>query len=158
MELFRYGDAVNDLVMNAACKLPDEQLDRSLDLGFGSIRRICRHLLAGETTWLARIRGDVEAKWPDEQTRLSIPQMLQQLESVRAGRQSFLATLQPAQLSSRQRYRDSKGSVYEATLQEMLLQTVIHGIYHRAQIVDCIQLVGGTPPAVDYMYLVRKPT
>jgi uncharacterized damage-inducible protein DinB len=89
---------------------------------------------------------------------MSIPEMLQQLTSVQSERKSFLAALKPEQLSRMQRYRDSKGSLFEATLHEMLLQDAIHGIYHRAQIAGAIQLVGGSPPALDYMYSVRKLT
>jgi uncharacterized damage-inducible protein DinB len=156
-DLFRYGDAANALVVTAADKLADEQLDRPLNLGLGSIRRICRHLLAGEATWLARICGEVEARWPDEQGAISMPDMLRQLKAVQAERRSFLAALDPDQLSRRQQYRDSKGSLFEVTLQEMLIQAAVHAIHHRAQIACAIQLIGGNPPELDYMYSVRKP-
>jgi uncharacterized damage-inducible protein DinB len=156
-DLFRYGDAANHLVMTAAGELTDEQLDRPLNLGLGNIRRICRHLLAGEVTWLARIRGEVETRWPDEQATMSIPEMLRQLKAVQAERRSFLDALQPEQLWRRQQYRDSKGSLFEATLHKMLIQIAVHAIHHRAQIACAIQLVGGNPPEPDYMYSVRKP-
>jgi uncharacterized damage-inducible protein DinB len=158
VELFRYGEAANGLVVNAAGRLTDEQLDRPLNIGLGSIRRICQHLLAGEATWLARIRGDVEAAWPDELAPMSMPDVLRHLEAVETERRSFLAALQPEQLSRRQRYRDSKGSLFQATLHEMLIQAAVHAIHHRAQITCAIQLVGGNPPEPDYMHSVRKPT
>ena len=64
VELVRYSETANDLMMSCVLPLTDTQLDKPLDLGMGSLRKICQHLLAGEVTWLARISGQVEAKWP----------------------------------------------------------------------------------------------
>jgi hypothetical protein len=41
-----------------------------------------------------------------------------------------------------QNYRDSKGSLFKATLNDMLIQNVMHSTHHRAQIVNAIRRVG----------------
>jgi uncharacterized damage-inducible protein DinB len=156
-ELFRYNDHADRMVFTAAAKLSNEQLDRALDLGLGSVRRICRHMLAGEATWLSRMSGTVEARWPNELQTMPIADMLRELEQVWLQRNQFIATLTPQHLDRMQEYRDSKGSLFRATLSEMLIQCTVHSTHHRAQVVNGIRRVGGKPPEVDYMYFVRKP-
>jgi len=156
-ELFRYNDECDRIVFTTAGLLSDEQLDRPLDLGLGSVRRICRHLLAGEATWLQRIQGVTEARWPDERQLMLVSAMLEQLESIWATRSQFLGTLSPDHLTRVQTYRDSKGSLFQATLHEMLIQSIVHSTHHRTQIVSGIRRTGGQPPELDYMYLVRRP-
>jgi uncharacterized damage-inducible protein DinB len=156
-ELFNYSDTSNRLVLTTAGQLSDEQLDHPLDLGPGSIRRICRHLLAGEATWLRRIQGVAEARWPDELQPMPVSAMLEQLETVWTDRDRFLDTLPPEHLTRTQSYRDSKGSLFQASLHEMLIQSIVHSIHHRAQIANGLRRTGGQAPNLDYMYLVRRP-
>jgi uncharacterized damage-inducible protein DinB len=156
-ELFRYADAANDMVFTAASALTDPQLDQPLDLGMGSARKICQHTAAGEVTWLARITGQVEAKWPASPVPAAVDAMRQQIAGAATARQAFLRSLCPGDLNRIQKYRDSKGSLFQVTLQQMLLQMFIHSTHHRSQIVNAIRRVGGQPPEVDYMYHVRQP-
>ena len=83
--------------------------------------------------------------------------MLQQLENVWRERDQFLSGVTPSQLAAEQIYRDSKGSLFRASLEQMLIQGVLHSHHHRAQVCNGIRRVGGNPPELDYMYSVRKP-
>ena len=56
-----------------------------------------------------------------------------------------------------QRYRDSKGSLYQTTLQNMLLEMIVHATHHRAQAINALRRVGAAVPEVDYMQQVREP-
>ncbi|MEL7239539.1 MAG: hypothetical protein AAGK78_11820 [Planctomycetota bacterium] len=49
-ELLRYGDETNARVLASAAKLDDDALDRDLDIGPGSVRKIAQHrkLLAAD--------------------------------------------------------------------------------------------------------------
>jgi uncharacterized damage-inducible protein DinB len=157
--LFKYSDAANRLVLNAAAELAGEVLDREIDIGPkpGSLRRILIHTWNGEFMWLNRWRGNYELKWPPEQLSTPVPKLLAEFEQVWAERDAFLATLTPDRLGLLQRYRDSRGSLFQATLSDMLSQGIVHSIHHRAQAINAIRRLGGTPPEVDYMNLVRQP-
>lgn len=155
-ELMEHGRVANMLVTTAMAALSDEQMDRPLDLGMGSLRRICQHLVAGEVTWLARIRGEVEAKWPARPISELRDMMGKELEATGDEMRRFVEALRPEQLDRVQRYRDSKGALFEATLHQMLLQVVLHSAHHRAQMVNAIRRVGGKAPEVDYMSAVRR--
>jgi uncharacterized protein YciI len=54
-------------------------------------------------------------------------------------------------------YRDSKGSLFQATLGDMLMQGVMHTKHHQAQAVNALKRLGAAWPELDYMYRVRKP-
>ena len=154
-ELVRYGDAANAQVMGSVTPMVDQQLDRTLDLGAGSLRKICQHLLAGEVTWHARISGDAEAKWPARPIPSSAKDMAAMFEHVAHERRDFLKTLKDSDLDRAQTYRDSRGSLFQATLRQMLLQMIVHATHHRAQAVNAVRRVGGIAPEVDYMAQVR---
>jgi uncharacterized damage-inducible protein DinB len=155
-ELFRYNDVANTMVFDAVAPLGEEQLNQPLDIGPGSLRKILRHLLAGEQTWLRRQRGEVEAKWAEAAAPSAIDEVRSQLDANAEDRAAWLSKLTDADLARTQNYRDSKGTLYSATLHEMLLQAFVHSTHHRAQAVNAIRRVGGAAPDVDYMYSVRR--
>lgn len=154
--LIDYGDKMNRLVFERASNLSDEQLAQNLDIGPGSLRRILLHLYNGELVWLARWEGKTETPWPSESLTLSPSEILAKLETVTTQRAAFIAGLNEAKLDVVQTYRDSKGSLFKATLRDMLLQGIVHSIHHRAQAVNAIRRLGGDAPDVDYMYSVRQ--
>jgi len=75
----------------------------------------------------------------------------------RRERDAFLAELSDAALQASVTYRDSKGSLFSASLGQMMVQMCVHSTHHRAQAVNMIRRAGGQTPEVDYMVWVRKP-
>ena len=78
-------------------------------------------------------------------------------DQVAQERQTLFRGISDAQLDRVQQYRDSKGSLYQATLRHMLLQMIIHATHHRAQAVNALRRVGAAVPEVDYMHQVASP-
>lgn len=154
--LIDYGDKMNRVVFERASTLSEEKLAQNLDIGPGSLRRILLHLYNGELVWLARWEGKIETPWPSESLTLSPTDILAKLEAVTMQRATFVSGLNDSKLDVFQNYRDSKGSLFKATLRDMLLQGIVHSIHHRAQAVNAIRRLGGDAPDVDYMYSVRQ--
>jgi uncharacterized damage-inducible protein DinB len=157
LELFRYNDQTNDRLLALARPLTDAQLDQSIDVGLGSIRRILRHVLAGEATWLKRWSGNVETPWPDEKISLSIDELSAAFAEMRAARTAYFQSISDADLDRVQPYRDSKGNRFTATLRQMLLQGALHSHHHRAQIGNALKRVASVVTDLDYMQTVRVP-
>ncbi|GJM25206.1 MAG: hypothetical protein DHS20C16_16210 [Phycisphaerae bacterium] len=155
--LLGYNDAANPLVLQAAKNLPDEALDRSFPLGRGSLRKTLLHIWAGESTWLKRWKGDVEAPWPSESEPVAVSEIAGWMDEVKRGRDSFVNGLTESALTKMQQYRDSKGKLFEATLGDMLLQGCIHSTHHRAQAVNMLRNVDAGLVELDYMNWVRRP-
>lgn len=157
--MFDYSDWANATVLASAGELSDEVLGRDIDIGPkpGSLRRILLHTLAGETVWLSRWKGNVENAWPNEKLETPVKEIARAFEQVVEDREVFFSTLSELQLTAAQTYRDSKGKLFKATLRDMLIQGLVHSAHHRAQAVNAIRRLGGTPPEVDYMAHVREP-
>ncbi|MGD9689351.1 MAG: DinB family protein [Phycisphaerales bacterium] len=155
--LFAYSDASNSRVLDAAAALSDAALDTPLDIGPGCLRRILLHLYNGEYVWLARWSGEIETRWPSESEPAPVAAIAQRFREVWSRRDQFLSTLAPAAIDRAQTYRDSKGSLFRASLRDMLLQGLVHSIHHRAQAVNALRRLGGPIVELDYMMRLRQP-
>jgi len=153
----RYSDWANRQVIDAAGRIEDAKLDEPIEMGVGSLRRTLIHLLAGESVWLARWKGETETPWLDESEPMSTSAIREKFAETWRPRDVFLAPLTDADLVGEQSYRDSKGGFYKASLGDMIIQALVHSIHHRAQAVNMIRRLSGAAPDVDYMYHMREP-
>ncbi len=155
--LLTYSDRMNRLVFERAGQLDDAKLSQPIEIGPGTLRRILVHIYNGEFAWLARWQGQIETKWPSETIAPLPTEIMTMLDEVFTRRQQFVSGLTAAHLDAIQPYRDSRGSVFKATLRDMILQGIVHSTHHRAQAVNAIRRLGGDAPEVDYMVSVRQP-
>lgn len=155
--LFEYSDWSNGELMRAATPLRDEDLDRSFDIGRGSLRRTLIHVWAGEDVWLKRWKGVTETPWPNEDELTPMTALAEKMAKTISERRTFVLSKSDADLAELMVYRDSLGSLFEARLGDMFLQGIVHSIHHRAQAVNILRRLGQKPPEVDYMMRVRKP-
>lgn len=155
--LFAYSDWGNRLVLDGASALSDEQLDRPLEIGPGSLRKILLHTYNGELMWLSRWKQEPARPWPAENVLTPVRELASSYQRVSEERERFFDGLDPAKLSVEQTYRDSKGSPFRALLGEMINQALVHSIHHRAQGVNAIRRVGGPSLELDYMMRIRQP-
>lgn len=156
--MFAYSDWANQAVLSVAQALTDEQLDRPMDIGPtpGSLRRILVHTYNGELVWLERWKGGLPA-WPSEAVKPPVAELAAKFREVATAREAFFAGLNPAKLEQQGTYRDSKGSMFAATLGDMLLQGFVHSAHHRAQAANAVRRLGGQSLELDYMTHVRVP-
>lgn len=151
-----YGDEMNRRIMTGANWLDSAKLDEAFDMGLGTLRKTLAHIYVGEKVWLERWKGHRDTPWPSYETALTSAEILSECEMVWGDRDRFLMRLDEARLDTQQTYRDSKGSLFRATLHEMMLQGINHSIHHRAQAVNMLRRVGGPIVEVDFMYWRRR--
>lgn len=154
--LFEYSDFANAALLRASEPLTDAQLDMPFDMGMGTLRRTLKHILDGESVWLARWKGEVETPWPSHETTITVAALRDGFAATSAARGAFIASLADTDLSREQRYRDSKGSLFSATLGNMVIQGFVHSTHHRAQAVNMLRRLGAGLVELDYMTRVRK--
>jgi uncharacterized damage-inducible protein DinB len=155
--MMKYSDWANRAILEASASLPDAKLDQPFDMGMGSLRKTLLHIYNGEHVWLNRWQGRAETKWPGEEEKATPATVRDRLAGTWRDRDAYLATLKDADLKREVTYRDSKGSLFRATLSDMMMQMFVHSAHHRAQAVNMIRRVGDAAPEVDYMYWIRKP-
>lgn len=151
-----YSDRMNRVLLAAAAGLSDAQLDTPIAMGRGNLRRTLIHIYAAEYVWLQRQSGVVEQPWFDESRALSVAELAGMFEALWPGRDRFLQGVAATQLDVLQPYRDSLGSLYQATLRDMLMQAIVHSIHHRAQAANMFRQLGQPVADLDYMYSVRS--
>jgi uncharacterized damage-inducible protein DinB len=125
-----------------AMTLPDQ---RALD--------IYAHVLGGEHTWLARILGRAprENIWPDLTLERAAALAAENAAELRA----LLESRSADELQQKVAYINSAGAAFESTVEDMLLQIVLHGCYHRGQVAMLVRDAGGEPAPTDYIAFVR---
>lgn len=155
--LLRYSDWANEQVVRAAAGLPPAHLDKVFDIGRGTMRRTLLHILAGEMVWLKRWKGERDAPWPNEDEVVSPSLIWERFSEIFPQRERFLAELRPEEITRSIVYRDSKGSLFAATLGDMMIQMCTHSTHHRSQAVNLFRRLGTEAPELDYMMWVRQP-
>lgn len=153
----QYSDEMNRRIMTASNTIDSDKLDDGFDMGLGTLRKTLLHIYVAEKIWLERWKANGEVPWPPYETSQTPAEILAECETVWASRDRFLETVDDVKLFAEQMYRDSKGSRFQATLHEMILQGINHSVHHRAQAVNMIRRLGGPGIEVDFMYWRRRP-
>ena len=114
---------------------------------------IYAHVLGGEHTWLARILGRAprEKIWPDLTLERAAALAAENAAELRA----LLESRSADELQQKVAYINSAGAAFESTVEDMLLQIVLHGCYHRGQVAMLVRDAGGAPAPTDYIAFVR---
>ena len=161
--LFNYSVRANDQLIEASAVLTDDQLDRSFEMGRATLRKTLIHILAGESVWLGRCKGEADTRWLDEEAATPVSEIARELRQIAKERDGFLESIDDGDMDRTKKYLDvnllnpSARDYYVASLRNMLIQGFVHSVHHRAQAVNMLRRIGVDPPEVDYMVSVRKP-
>jgi len=110
------------------------------------------HILGAEATWLARINGEPPvAPWPELDTAGCAALAAKNHTAFRA----LIAGMTTDALARQISYSRSDGPTFTNTVEEILHQLVLHGMYHRGQVARGVRQGGGTPLPTDFIVFVR---
>jgi uncharacterized damage-inducible protein DinB len=159
--LFTYTEWANERVLNAAEKLPSEELLRDVRISHKSILGTLLHMAGADWMWLERWHGnspvgnDVWAGWTADDAR-SLQQVREKWEPIVRKRKAYLETLSEADLPRELGYRRFTGEAYSLPLIQQLQHVVNHATLHRGQVVGMIRQVGIVPPTTDLLFYVME--
>jgi uncharacterized damage-inducible protein DinB len=111
------------------------------------------HVLGAEHVWLSRILKQTprEKIWPD----LGLERAAALAAENAAGLRALLDSCSADELQRHVAYNNSAGLAFESTIEDMLLQVVLHGCYHRGQVALLLRDSGAEPSPTDYIAFVR---
>ncbi|HKQ49021.1 MAG TPA: DinB family protein [Phycisphaerae bacterium] len=156
-ELYAFNRWANDKTLAIADGLSAEQLDRSFEMGLGSIRNTLHHIWAAELIWLERwLQGGGAVKYPEIEAGLAVSALAERCAEAHRRRDAFVTALQEADLSRRISYVNRKGETWTYELGQMLLHVCNHGIHHRAQFINMVRRAGGPVPARGFDYIFYR--
>ena len=152
-ELFAYHDWGRDRLMALAETRHDSQLDRTFEMGEGSLRKTLEHLFGAEWTWLQRCKGRSPAHGECPRDFTSMAALWDQWRQVAQQRNALLDTLSNADLSRSVTYIHPTGKTYSFQLGHVLLHVCCHGTHHRAQALNMLRHLGITVPEMDLLVM-----
>ena len=165
-QLFTYTEWANARVLDAAEKLPPEELLRDVHISHKSILGTLLHVAGADWMWLERWHGnspvghDVWAGWTPDDAR-SLEQVREKWQAVIRRRNAYLEKISDADLSLELGYKRFTGEAYSLPLGLQMQHVVNHATLHRGQIVGMIRQLGIAPPTTDlffYLMETHKPS
>ena len=156
-ELFDYTEWANNLVLDAAEKLPGDQLRQDVAISHKSILNTLAHMAGAEWIWLERWHGrspvgdTVWAPWTAAVCK-DIPMLRGNWKTVIELRHNYLEKLTDAQLPQQLSFKRVNGDAGSLPLVQQLQHVVNHATLHRGQVVGMIRQLGITPPATDLLF------
>jgi uncharacterized damage-inducible protein DinB len=147
-----HNDWARHRLLALAEPLPDEALDRPLEMGLGSLRATLHHLWAAERVWLDRWLGDTGSRLEWDAGDVPVARLRAAFDDVARRREPLLADVGAGAGSRVVSYRTSAGEERRFPLGDLVLHVANHGAHHRAQAGNMLRRLGVEPPKLDYLY------
>ena len=159
--LFDYTEWANDLAMDAATSLSDENLHRDFGISHKSIFGTLVHMAGAEWIWWERWNGRSPGK-DEAWSRWSIDScadlatLKQRWSDLVSGRTQFISALDEDRLTGELAFKLLSGDPNSMRLVDQMQHVANHATMHRGQIVGMIRQLGINPPATDLLFYLRR--
>jgi uncharacterized damage-inducible protein DinB len=160
-QLFTYTEWANDLALDAASRLPDEDLRRDVGISHRSIFGTLVHMAGAEWIWLERWHGrspgktEAWSKWSTESCA-DLATLKDRWTELVAQRRRYVSELDETRLAAELSFKLLSGDPSSMPLIGQMQHVVNHATMHRGQIVGMIRQLGIEPPATDLLFYLRR--
>jgi uncharacterized damage-inducible protein DinB len=159
--LFDYTEWANNLAMDAADNLSDEQLQRDFGISHQSVLGTLTHMAGAEWIWLERWHGRSPGK--AEAWSLWTPESCGDLATLndRWGdvidrRTRFISEIDDDKLAADLSFKLLSGDASSMRLVDQMRHVANHATMHRGQVVGMIRQMGIEPPSTDLLFYLRS--
>lgn len=153
---FKATDWARNIALAACANLNDEQLDRTFEMGIGSIRTTLAHSEDAERWWLQNWIGEAAIGFPKPSKTDTIDQIRAQFDETAQRRNAFIDALdKDDDLKRSVEAKPAPDRTIRFPLGVTMLQLCTHGTHHRAQLLNMLKRVGGTVPGNDLILMTR---
>ena len=158
--LFDYTEWANDLAMNSAAALTEENLRRDFSISHGSILGTLRHMAGAEWIWLERWHGHSPKKeawslWTEEGCP-DLTKLNERWGEIVDRRARFIAELDESRLMADLAFKLLSGDHNSMRLVDQMQHVANHATLHRGQVVGMIRQLGIDPPSTDLLFYLRR--
>jgi uncharacterized damage-inducible protein DinB len=160
-QLFDYTEWANDLAIDAASKLSDENLMRDFGISHKSIFGTLVHMAGAEWIWSERWNGRSPAKeeawstWSTESC-CDVATLKQRWNALVSNRAQFMSQLDDERLNTELAFKLLSGDASSMRLIDQMQHVVNHATLHRGQVVGMIRQLGLDPPSTDLIFYLRR--
>ena len=159
--LFDYTEWANDLAMDAAAQLSDENLRRDVSISHKSIFGTLLHMAGAEWIWLERWNGRSPAKdkawllWTTDSCA-DLAMLKERWRDLIDDRSKFISELDEERLAAELPFKLLSGDPSSMRLVDQMQHVANHATLHRGQIVGMIRQLGIEPPSTDLLFYLRQ--
>jgi uncharacterized damage-inducible protein DinB len=159
--LFNYTEWANDLAMDAAAKLSDENLRRDVGISHKSIFGTLVHMAGAEWIWVERWHGRSPSKaeawslWSTESCG-DLGMLNERWRDLIDRRAQFVSELDEERLAAELAFKLLSGDPSSMRLVDQMQHVANHATMHRGQIVGMIRQLGIDPPSTDLLFYLRR--
>ena len=159
--LFDYTEWANELALDAAAELSDEDLRRDFKISHCSIFVTLLHMAAAEWIWLERWHGRSPAKkeawslWTTDSCA-DLEVLNQRWSELIERRAQLISQLDEPGLAAELPFKLLSGDPNSLRLVDQMQHVVNHATLHRGQVVGMIRQLGIAPPATDLLFYLRR--
>ena len=160
-QLFNYTEWANDLAMDVAAKLSDDNLRRDVGISHQSIFGTLLHMAGAEWIWLERWHGRSPSKaeaWSQWTTQscADLAALRDRWTELVDRRWKYVSELDYARLTSELPFKLLSGDPSSMRLVDQMQHVAIHATMHRGQVVGMIRQLGLDPPSTDLLFFLRR--
>src|SRR5258706_751736 len=159
--LFDYTEWANELTLNAAAELSEDDLRRDFKISHRSIFATLLHMAGAEWIWIERWQGrspEGKEAWsiwtPNLCANLNV--LNQRWREVIERRAQLIAELDELGLAAELSFKLLSGDSSTLRLVDQMQHVVNHATLHRGQVVGMIRQLGIAPPATDLLFYLRR--
>jgi uncharacterized damage-inducible protein DinB len=159
--LFDYTEWANELTLNAAAALSDEDLRRDFKISHSSIFATLLHMAAAEWIWLERWHGrspagkEAWSLWTTDSCA-DLKVLTKRWDEVIERRAQLISELDEPRLAAELSFKLLSGDPNTLRLVDQMQHVVNHATLHRGQVVGMIRQLGIAPPATDLLFYLRR--
>jgi len=159
--LFDYTEWANQLTLDAAAALSDEDLRRDFKISHSSIFATLLHMAGAEWIWLERWHGrspagkEAWALWTTDSCA-DLKVLTERWGEVIERRARLISQLEEPALAADLPFRLLSGDASSLRLVDQMQHVVNHATLHRGQVVGMIRQLGIAPPSTDLLFYLRR--
>ena len=159
--LFDYTEWANELALNAAAELSDEDCRRDFKISHCSIFATLLHMAGAEWIWLERWLGrspagkEAWSLWTTDSCA-DLLVLKQRWREVIERRAKFISELEEPGLAAELSFKLLSGDPSTLRLVDQMQHVVNHATLHRGQVVGMIRQLDIAPPATDLLFYLRR--
>jgi uncharacterized damage-inducible protein DinB len=160
-ECYRHTAWTWAALLDCARPLTPAQLDQTLEMGPGALRKTLQHIYGAERIWYERWGAADAGDLPHSSDLTDLAALDDAATDLRRRRDGFLSAGGDDGLARRVDYIDPLGTPYGHRLGDLALHVYNHGVYHAAQAVNMLRRLGSKlpEPGVDYIfYKIAAPS
>ncbi len=140
--------------LESCAVLTSEEFLRDLGGSFKSVRDTLAHALMADNAWQHRVRGQPFTRPMPEQLPADLETLVSQWQVALRGWEALVTARDPREVII---YQTFDGQSFSSSFDEITLQVVNHGSYHRGQVALMLRQLGHAAVGTDLIAFTRLP-